>query len=749
MSKVIQAKCPHCQNILRIPADWVAKALRCKHCKKTFQAKAKAADSSPTAIVAKPKPAATSTNAVQAATPAKASTHQPFGFDEDNSPAPTIARRKKKGSGAVLLLAVFFFLFLLGAAGAGAVFYKIANPDAFNDFFAKNDAKATDHPRSGDASVRVDGAANPDGGAGKDASADKARTDDVPKKPINNKRPPFKDLAKKDGAKPIPFSNDPFPRRALLININHYLMFNTVLYGSPRDSFKGGFPGSSTAVLRDRLTRPPLNFPAKQVVELSDGIPPESKVARPHSTQKSVLEMAIRDFVDTSREQDRVIVLFCGHATSLEDKSYLIPIDGNLKNAESLLPLKWVYDELAKCKAQQKILILDVFRFSPSRGFELPSAGDGDEGTMPESFDKDLQTPPAGVQVWSSCQKDQSAVELEGGSAFIQALCHVLQGGPEMTGIAAPSQPILIDTLVVKVNQRLKEILLPEKRTQMSRLTGKASDAVVAPNPAEPAVAIVLKPPTAPGGEAAGIAQVNNILDELKIIPSVRDTRVGEKNLLNAHNLPAFAAKKLDAYKADGYQNIAELKKRYNTNKEMFDKEFPLRGAYFEALIALEESDKIRMREVLPGPIDPKRKAAFLLEQAGPGISIFKLKQALAQVKEAAEKRDAEVSKRWQANFDYLQARLQSRLVYLFEYSYTLGQIRADNLPELAPGQSGWRIGTGKKIAVTESEAKALSKDTKKLWQRIETQYPGTPWALLAQRESLITLGLAWRPKSD
>jgi hypothetical protein len=181
----------------------------------------------------------------------------------------------------------------------------------------------------------------------------------------------------------------------------------------------------------------------------------------------------------------------------------------------------------------------------------------------------------------------------------------------------------------------------------------------------------------------------------------------------------------------------------------MFEKDFPLRAAYFEALEALQDSNKIRMREILPGPIDPKRKAAFLLEQAEPGISIFKLEQVLLKLKDAAEKRDDEVSKRWQANFDYTQARLQSRLVYLFEYSYTLGQIRADNLPELAPGQSGWRIGTGKKIAVTESKAKALSKESKKLWERIQTQYPGTPWALLAQRESMITLGLAWRPKSD
>src|ERR1019366_1300146 len=220
---------------------------------------------------------------------------------------------------------------------------------------------------------------------------------------------------------------------------------------------------------------------------------------KPHPTQKSVLEMTIKDFVDTSREQDRIIILFTGHATSLEDTekddakkddakkpsatSYLVPLDGNLKNPETLLPLKWVYDQLAKCKAQQKILILDTFRFSPSRGFILPSPGEGDEGTMPEAFDKDLMNPPPGVQVWCSCLKDQCSVELDAGSAFLQSLCNALQGnGPKMSGFADPSQPIPIENWVADVNQRLKDLLTPEKRTQVSRLSGKAAETVVAFN---------------------------------------------------------------------------------------------------------------------------------------------------------------------------------------------------------------------------------------------------------------------------
>ena len=661
----------------------------------------------------------------------------------------------------LLLVAVFFFLFVLGAAGAGIVVYKVMTTAPAAEPIAKGDgqpvsltppAKGNTDKTDGrkDAKERVPMRKGDD-----QPPADDKKEKDPPKKPVLPKKDSLKKdslkkdfVAKKDGFKPSP-TNDPFPRRALLISVNHYLMFSTVHYGSPQEPVKGGYPGSSTAVLRDRLTRPPLYFPLSQVTELSDGVPDNVKGVKAHPTQKSVIETTIKDFVDTSREQDRILLLFAGHACSREDKSYLIPIDGNFESTDTLIPLQWVYDQLARCRAQQKLLILDTFRFSPGRGFELPGAGEGDESTMPEAFDKDLQNPPAGVQVWSSCQKEQSSVELDAGSAFMQALCNSLQGNVEMSGISAPTQPIPIETLVVKVNQRLKELLAGDKRTQMSRLTGKPREGEVAYNAAEPMpAALVLSQPTAAGGEAAGYAQVDAILAELLLLKPVRASRTGDINLLKARNLPAFSAKKLDGYKQDG--SVADLQKRYKADKEAYAKEFPLRAAIFEAIAALDDSNSITTREVLPGPIDPKTKARYLQEQAGPGISILKLEDALIELKAAAVGRaDKETSRRWQANFDYTQARLQSRLVYLCEYSYMIGQIRADNLPDLGPGHNGWRLGTTKKIAVTEAKAKAYAKDTIKLWKRIQDEYPQTPWSMLAQRESMISLGLQWRPQSD
>src|SRR5262245_56954416 len=41
MAQVVQAKCPHCKTVLRIPAEWVAQPMKCKLCQQIFQAVAK------------------------------------------------------------------------------------------------------------------------------------------------------------------------------------------------------------------------------------------------------------------------------------------------------------------------------------------------------------------------------------------------------------------------------------------------------------------------------------------------------------------------------------------------------------------------------------------------------------------------------------------------------------------------------------------------------------------------------------
>jgi hypothetical protein len=215
----------------------------------------------------------------------------------------------------------------------------------------------------------------------------------------------------------------------------------------------------------------------------------------------------------------------------------------------------------------------------------------------------------------------------------------------------------------------------------------------------------------------------------------VRATRDFHQEL-TADTLPPFPAKALEPYVADT-MSLEEIEK--NPQK------YPLRVAVLQAARMLQENAKFHMEETFSGQSNAQIKKKVLEKQVDPGKSILVLKEALEELKKAGEDRDMEKSKRWQANYDYVLARLESRLVYVFEYNYALAQIRSDSLPPLENGATGYRLGSRKKVGIPESEVKEWVKEIDRTWQRLAREHPNTPYAVLAQRERLTALGLEWR----
>src|SRR5262249_43384238 len=140
-----------------------------------------------------------------------------------------------------------------------------------------------------------------------------------------------------------PDEKTPFPRRALLISVNNYLYFNPISYGVYGPS------GHNVHTLADKLSYG-LHVPLDQIVELSDATPPGGK-GGPHPPLKPVIEQTLKDFLVSSRDQDRILVAFIGHAVTLNDEVFLVPVEGEEGNKETLLPLKALYDQLAACPA--------------------------------------------------------------------------------------------------------------------------------------------------------------------------------------------------------------------------------------------------------------------------------------------------------------------------------------------------------------------------------------------------------------
>ena len=89
------------------------------------------------------------------------------------------------------------------------------------------------------------------------------------------------------------------------------------------------------------------------------------------------------------------MIVFVGHAIEIDEQPYLVPLEGELAAKETLIPLKWLYDQLAACPARQKVLVMDVCRDDAARGNERPGSG-----PMGPKLDAALANPPAGIRRW-------------------------------------------------------------------------------------------------------------------------------------------------------------------------------------------------------------------------------------------------------------------------------------------------------------------------------------------------------------
>jgi hypothetical protein len=109
------------------------------------------------------------------------------------------------------------------------------------------------------------------------------------------------------------------------------------------------------------------------------------------------------------------------------------------------------------------------------------------------------------------------------------------------------------------------------------------------------------------------------------------------------------------------------------------------------------------------------------------------------------EARESEKSKRWQANYDFIVARMQLEYAYLFEYQSMLGSIRKEFPPRDPELHGGWKLASQSRLQ-GDSTGKKAAKEAQKLLNEIIKKNPGTPWEVLAKREKLTNLGLEWQP---
>src|SRR5262249_24102905 len=129
--------------------------------------------------------------------------------------------------------------------------------------------------------------------------------------------------------------------------------------------------------------------------------------------------------------------------------------------------------------------------------------------------------------------------------------------------------------------------------------------------------------------------------------------------------------------------------------------------------------------------------------QQNSGLVQFKLDTILEEL-DGLQADRAKEPKLWQANFDYVRARLAAKIAYVYEYNAKLGEMRKD-FPEMDPNiHKGWQLVAKEKIS--DRDADKYAKKGKQYLDQLAKDTAGSPWELFAKREKIAALGLDWQP---
>ncbi len=742
MPQLVQSLCPGCKNRLRIPADWLQQAIRCKHCGTLLQAKSRTAPTVRENVIdSPPQKAATATitpPVVALAVPVA----QPVGgaafdvFDNaDREPSKRKKQRPSKGSGGWMGAFLALLLLVLTAGGAFVFWDNLAAlfpPD--DDPVAQNGReKASAGP-----TTRRSENESPSTPPTASRTKDKAPSSKTPSNKQPTDSPTRPNPNRNDSPKPSRPGSNLFPRRALVISIHDYLYANPILNGSSKsDNFHAFLDNLSRAV----------QIPRNQIAHLSDDS--FHTDGDPRAPTKSVIEKSLTAFLESSRDQDRVVVFFVGHSVELGDDVYLAPIEGELDRADTMIPLKWFYEQMAKCKARQKVLVLDSNRFNPTIGQERPG---GDE--MGEKLDALLKTPPAGVQVWSSCiakQRSYASDDYPMG-IFLDSMRETASSLGNGKIQNDPKKSLPMERWVELVNRRMKQELGKRKLEQISRLTGKEAEGNDAYDPKE---APPLSPIAALAAPPASVSINKMLIESVLSQAGAPPIKVTHELAIRYDALPPFSVEALKQYQGDVPNPESPLRKAVKNARAVLWAIYPAKGpTELSGDISVMRSKIGVQLNVLRdgyrapsggGNVETQFKTRVENDERRVALLMRAIDDALNDLRDpkVVEAREAE-NRRWQANYDYIHARMQLEYAYLFEYQSMLGSMRKEFPPRDPELQSGWKLASQAKLQ-GDSAGKKFAKEGHKLLDKIIKDHAGSPWEVLAKREKLTNLGLEWQ----
>ncbi len=145
-----------------------------------------------------------------------------------------------------------------------------------------------------------------------------------------------------------------------------------------------------------------------------------------------------------------------------------------------------------------------------------------------------------------------------------------------------------------------------------------------------------------------------------------------------------------------------------------------------------------------PASDDPEFKDAIKNSQITVARVEYTVKEALGPISQVTKLRDRETSRRWQAHYDLIRGRLLAMRIRCNEFNSICAQFLKDMPKFKNPGSNTWKLVPSEELHARDPQAKAVAAEARRLLQRVVDEHPGTPWALLAQRELKDPFGFQW-----
>lgn len=122
----------------------------------------------------------------------------------------------------------------------------------------------------------------------------------------------------------------------------------------------------------------------------------------------------------------------------------------------------------------------------------------------------------------------------------------------------------------------------------------------------------------------------------------------------------------------------------------------------------------------------------------------YKINEIAGGLQAVENHRSTLTEARWQAHYDLAMGRLLAMKARAFGYNAVLANMKVAPLPFENQGSNRWRVVPSKDITGSPLVRKMAS-DARTYLVRVLDTHPGTPWALLAERELSQPMGWEWR----